>query len=88
MANLQPMSPTVPGFCLTPIALLSHKWSNHLAVILKTGALVRIQRGQWDLLCLYYVSLLNSLTPTTNYYHYTSAFLVAAVGLPFVSLAL
>ena len=25
---------------------------------------------------------------TTNYYHYTSAFLVAAVGLPFVSLAL
>ena len=24
-ANLQPMSPTVPGFCLTPIALLSHK---------------------------------------------------------------
>ena len=49
---------------------------------------MRIQRGQWDLLCLYYVSLLNSLTPTTNYYHYTSAFLVAAVGLPFVSLAL
>ena len=25
---------------------------------------------------------------TTNYYHYTSAFLVAAIGLPFVSLAL
>ena len=25
MANLQPMGPTVPGFCLTPIALLSHK---------------------------------------------------------------
>ena len=49
---------------------------------------MRIQKGQWDLLCLYYVSLLNSLTPTTNYYHYTSAFLVAAVGPPFVSLAL
>ena len=25
MANLQPLSPTVPGFCLTPIALLSHR---------------------------------------------------------------